>query len=622
MRASILFARAQAVVTSAGRPGMRRSRCREKISVMASVVGSAWVQLAELQFGLMAMGLFGGLAVFLFGMELMTGALKAVAGDGMRRLLARLTTNRFKAVLAGGVTTAIIQSSSVTTVLTVGFVSAGLMSLQQSIGIIMGAEIGTTVTAQIIAFKITHYALAIVALGFALRFFAKKEVIRQWGSMLLGFGLVFFGMNIMKEAMHGLRDYQPFLDLMKGMDNPLAAVATGALFTALVQSSSATTGVVIALGATGLISLEGAIALVLGANIGTCVTALLASIGNPRVAVQTALVHVTFNVLGVVLWFFFIPMLAVFVRSLGGDTARQIANAHTTFNIANTLIFIGFTGLFARFVLWVLPPRHEVEVGPIRPKYLDDNLISTPALALDRVFLELSRMGKRALHMVRHAPAAIISGSEQEVRAVARMDDDVDGLYDAIVTYLGDVSHEKLSEEQTRRVQDALYIANYTENMADVIETNMVTAGLHRTAMGVEISAETKALLLDLTGKVEAEVELAFDCVEPWNPEMARQVIAHKPGVAKAATSLSRHLVGRLSAARPARREAYSVESELVESLKRVYYLAKRIAKVVAAEDEAPASPEAAKTKDKKKKDKKREKKKKGEKRKKQERGG
>ena len=560
--------------------------------------------LAELQFGLMAMGLLGGLAIFLFGMELMTGALKAVAGDGMRKLLARLTTNRFKAVLAGGVTTAIIQSSSVTTVLTVGFVSAGLMTLQQSIGIIMGAEIGTTVTAQIIAFKITHYALAIVALGFALRFLAKNAAVREWGTMLLGFGLVFLGMNTMKMAMEGLREYQPFLDLMKGMDNPLAAVATGALFTALVQSSSATTGVVIALGATGLISLEGAIALVLGANIGTCVTALLASIGTPRVAVQTALVHVTFNVLGVALWFFFIPYLAEFVRSLSADPARQIANAHTTFNVTNTLVFIGFTGLLARFVMWVLPPKPEVEEGPLRPKYLDDNLIQTPGLALDRVFLELSRMGKRALHMVRHAPVAIMAGSEEDVRAVARMDDDVDSLYEAIVTYLGHLANRKLSGEQTSRVQDALYIANYIENMADVIEINMVAAGLHRAEMGVEISPETRALLEALAEKVQTEVALALDCIETWDREKARAVIAHKPGVAKLSAEVSRHLIARLGAAEPGRPEAYSVESELVESLKRIYYLAKRIAKVVAGVDET-SEPPAKKDKQKKKEKKK-----------------
>ena len=226
-------------------------------------------------------GLLGGLAIFLFGLEQLTDMLKATAGDRMRNVLAQVTTNRFKAALAGGFTTAVIQSSSVTTVLVVGFVSAGLMSVQQSIGVIMGAEIGTTVTAQIIAFRVTEYALVAVICGFVLQFFFKDARTRRYGTMILGLGLVFFGMNLMGDATRPLRDYQPFIDLLAQMDNAVLTVLLSAGFTALIQSSSATTGVIIVLGSQGLISLEQGIALVFGANIGTCVTALLASIGKP-----------------------------------------------------------------------------------------------------------------------------------------------------------------------------------------------------------------------------------------------------------------------------------------------------------------------------------------------------
>ncbi|HHH13889.1 MAG TPA: Na/Pi cotransporter family protein, partial [Thiolapillus brandeum] len=209
----------------------------------------------SLEIGAILMGLFGGLAIFLYGMELMTGALKASSGQRLRRLLARMTTNRFKGVLAGAVTTAIIQSSSVTTVLVVGFVSAGLMKLEQTIPIIMGASIGTTVTAQIIAFKITHYALLIVTAGFAMQFLARNEVVRRTGTMIFGFGLIFFGMSLMGEATAPLRDYPPFIELLRQMDHPLYGILLSALFTAVVQSSSATTGVIIMLGSQGLISL-------------------------------------------------------------------------------------------------------------------------------------------------------------------------------------------------------------------------------------------------------------------------------------------------------------------------------------------------------------------------------
>ncbi len=537
--------------------------------------------LAALDFLTMGMGLFGGLAIFLFGMEQMTDALKNVAGGGMKRLLARLTTNRFKAVLAGGTVTAVIQSSSVTTVLTVGFVSAGLMTLEQSIGIIMGAEIGTTVTAQIIAFKVTHYALAIVTVGFVMKFFFKSERVRQYGIMILGFGMIFFGMNLMKEAMAGLRDYQPFLDLMQRMDSPLLAILTSALFTGLVQSSSATTGVVIALGSEGLISLEAGIALVLGANIGTCVTALLASIGKPRVAVQTAMVHVVFNMTGVLLWFAFIPMLANVMRDVASDLPRQIANAHTTFNTANTLIFIGFTPIFARIVRKLVPLRPEVDERA-KPKYLDDNLIETPDLALDRVRLENARMGDIAARIVHRAPEIVTVGTREQLDHLREADDDVDALHGAIVTYLGRLSQANLTSAQTEQLQDQIAIANYTENMADVVETNLVQLGLHRLESEVDMSVGTREQIARLSTRVVQAVETVVEAVRTSDVALAKEVIAAKPEVSKLAEEAHLHLMQRLVADAPHRRQAFAIESELVETLKRIYYNAKRIAKSIA----------------------------------------
>jgi phosphate:Na+ symporter len=228
----------------------------------------------------LVMGLLGGLALFLYGMDKMSESLKAVAGERMKSILARLTTNRVTGALTGAFVTAVIQSSSVTTVLVVGFVTAGLMSVSQSVGIIMGANIGTTITAQIIAFKVTKYALLIVAAGFAMLFLGKRERTRHHGAGIMGLGLVFFGMGVMGEAMAPLRSYQPFLDAMIRMENPAVGILVAALFTGLIQSSSATTGIVIVMASQGLITLTAGIALILGANIGTCVTALLASIGR------------------------------------------------------------------------------------------------------------------------------------------------------------------------------------------------------------------------------------------------------------------------------------------------------------------------------------------------------
>lgn len=552
--------------------------------------------IAALDHFQMGMGLLGGLAIFLFGMDQMTTTLKAVAGDGMKRILARLTTNRFKAVGAGAFVTAVIQSSSVTTVLVVGFVSAGLMSLQQSIGMIMGAEIGTTVTAQIIAFKVTSYALVPVAIGFAMQFFSRSEKVIQWGLMLFGFGLIFFGMFLMGEAMKPLRSHQPFIDLMREMNNPLLAILVSAAFTGLVQSSSATTAVIIMLAKSGFISLEGGIALAFGANIGTCVTALLASVGKPRVAVQAAMVHLTFNVAGVLLWVGFIDQLAAFVSSVSpthtditdgakrlmAETPRQIANAHTTFNVANTFIFIWFTKPIAAFVERIVPLKAEPE-GPVvlQPKYLDDNLISTPSLALDRIRLELARMGEKAVAMIRRAPPVILGGSADELQSLKRMDDDIDALHGAVISYLGRVSAGEVTEKQTEVLHDQFAIANYIENMADIVETNLITTGRHRVARGIEVSDETLGVLTELIERVTWAAERSIEAVSQGDVEMAVEVIEAKDQVSRLADATYQHLIRRVGTRGPEGVPAYQIEAELVESLKRVYYHAKRIAKIV-----------------------------------------
>ncbi|MDH3934746.1 MAG: Na/Pi cotransporter family protein, partial [Gammaproteobacteria bacterium] len=413
----------------------------------------------------MGMKLLGGLALFLFGMEQMADALKAAAGERMKLVLAKLTANRFMGAATGAFVTAIIQSSSVTTVLVVGFITAGLMSMAQSIGIIMGANIGTTITAQIVAFKVTKFALLMVAGGFGMLFFSKQEKIKQYGGMLMGLGLVFFGMSVMSDAMNPLRSYQPFLDLMTRMDNPLVGILVAAGFTALIQSSSATTGIVIVMATQGFISLEAGIALAFGANIGTCITAMLAAIGKPREAVRAAVVHVLFNVFGVLLWVGLIPYLAEVVvwlspahpglsgtDKLAAEAPRQIANAHTVFNIANTLIFIGFTSQFARLVEWLVPDKPIEEEIISQPKYLDEELLDTPSLALDRVRLEIGHMGKSVNEMVEQILPAVVSGKPLSLKEIAKIDNEVDILHGHIITYLGNISRKTLTDEQTQKL--------------------------------------------------------------------------------------------------------------------------------------------------------------------------
>ena len=565
---------------------------------------SECIMIAALDHLQMGMGLFGGLAIFLYGMDQMTAALKAVAGNGMKRILAKLTSNRFMSVIAGAFVTAVIQSSSVTTVLVVGFVSAGLMTLQQSIGMIMGASIGTTVTAQIVAFKVTGYALIPVAVGFAMQFFSKRERVVQYGTMIFGFGLIFFGMFIMGEAMKPLRTHEPFIGLMRSMSNPLLAILISAAFTGLIQSSSATTAVIIMLAKSGFITLPAGIAMVLGANIGTCVTALLAAIGKPREAVQAAMVHLAFNFAGVLLWIGFIDQLAALVtgfspahpeltdpaQRLMAETPRQIANAHTIFNVSNTLVFLGLTQPMARFVQWIVPERQVSEDPGIQPKYLDQNLVGTPALAFDRVTMETERMARRAVAMVRSAPAIVMQGAAPELDALAAQDDDVDFLHTAIVSYLGELSAEELTEEQTEILHSQFSVVNYIENMADIVETNLIGVGRERLRREVRVSLETAEVLAPLIEHTTRAAAKATEAAVRGEPGLAREVIDAKAEISAAADAAYRHLVRRVGASGPDRVRAYEIEVELVEALKRLFYLSKRIAKVCLELDASSAN--------------------------------
>jgi phosphate:Na+ symporter len=553
-----------------------------------------------MNWGVMGMQLFGGLALFLFGMEQMADALKAVAGERMKLILAKLTTNRFMGAGTGAIVTAVIQSSSVTTVLVVGFITAGLMSLSQSIGVIMGANIGTTITAQIVAFKVTKAALLMIGAGFSMLFIAKNEKIKQYGAMLMGLGLVFFGMSVMSDAMKPLRSYQPFLDLMVQMENPLVGILIAAGFTGLVQSSSATTGIVIVMASQGFITLPAGIALAFGANIGTCVTALLASIGKPREAVRAALVHVLFNVAGVILWFFFIPQLADFVTMmspvhpeltgldrLGAETPRQIANAHTIFNVANTLIFIGFTTQFARIVERLVPDRPIEEEGlVVSAKYLEPELLSTPAFALDRVRMEVLNMGETVQKMIDRIMPAILSGKKETLEEIRQMDDEVDILYEQILDYLGKISKGTLTESQTQELLNLMAALSELENIGDTVETNMVDLGNDRIDAGFKISESTAKVLNDFQEVIKKALNGAILAVAHNSRDAAEEVIRMKDDITRLADSAAEHQASRLVAEEPNRIAAYTTEIDIIEKQKRIYYFSKRMAKTVLAPDE------------------------------------
>ena len=566
----------------------------------------------EIDFFTISMELFGGLAIFLYGMEKMGDALKIVAGEKMKEILGKLTVNRIAGLLTGLVVTAIIQSSSVTTVLLVGFVTADLMSLSQAIGVILGADIGTTVTAQIVAFKVTKYASLLISVGFVMIFVGKDETFKQYGHLIMGLGMIFFGMGLMSEAMKPLRTYDPFMDMMKSVDNPFIGILVSTLFTGLIQSSSATMGVVVALAMQGLISLEGGIALAFGANIGTCMTAGLASIGKPREAVRVAIAHVTFKIAGVALFVWIIPQLADFCRTispaypnlegasrLAAEVPRQVANAHTFFNVAMAMIFLPFANLFARFCEMVLPdaaPGSEEALaagaagGVYQPKYLDEQLISTPTLALGMVRREANIMADILEKMIAEVPNAVFKGDLAKMEELRKMDDRVDEIHKAITQYLSKVGSTNLPARVADEVLAAITVAGEMESIGDIIENNLSHLAEVCSKGKITLSPDVLTGLHEYHKLVQSGFVAASTAFISDNRRTAEEVLMMKDRITGMDNQCLANQMTQLQAGQvAANMAAYTLQMDIRENLKRIYYHSKRVAKVVAtAADEVP----------------------------------
>ena len=535
----------------------------------------------------MFIGLIGGLALFLFGMDILSRALKQVAGASMRSLLARMTKDRFRGLLAGAVITAVIQSSSITTVLLVGFVSAGLMTMAQTVAVVMGANIGTTITAQVLAFNVTALALPLLAIGFFIATLAKRQVVREYGRIVLGIGMVFFGMTIMSDAMRPLRGYQPFIDFMLSLDSVLLSALVGAAFTALVQSSSATTGILIVFAAQGLVGLETAIAVALGANIGTCVTALLASFGRSVEALRTAVVHTLFNVVGVLIWIGFVDQLAGLARvvtpsdtgAVGGNVPRQLANVHTMFNVINALLFIGFTAQIARLVERLVPDRKAAPEPQFAPKHLDDKFLEVPAIALDAARLEVLHLGGLLRSMLAAAVPSVTTGSPMDIDRLQAMDRPVDLLHREIVRYMRQVSLASLPADQSRRLMALIRISNDLEHIGDLVATGLVTSARKRIDEDVVISPATASALAALHTECLAALDGALEALASEDASAATRVRDMKSGFAALVEDIATHEVERLCADEPKRLHTYAREIELTETLEDMFKILRRIAR-------------------------------------------
>ena len=584
------------------------------MSVILNMLAAGSTKAGEISWAFLVIGLLGGLALFLYGMEKMSEGMKKSAGNKMRTILAALTKNRVIGLLVGAFVTMVIQSSSATTVMLVSFVQAELMSFAQSLGVILGADIGTTITAQLIAFKLTDYALLMIAVGFGLRMFAKQDNIRHIGDVILGFGILFFGMKLMSDAMKPLRSYPGFINLMQGLENPLLGLLVGTMFTALIQSSSAFTGVLIVLAQQQLITLEAGIPMLFGANIGTCITAGLASIGMSREAKRVALAHVVFKIAGVLLFIFCIPSFADIIRSLaasfGADIARQIANAHTIFNVSLGLVFLPFTVIFANLILRLFPDKGEEKHLKPATWHLEEGSISTPAIAIDLARSEISRMAKLLERMLRAiiipfmSDANLIKKQElpkEEINLLLEeiptrdeiypqlsllegldmREEKIDFLEEKIGDYLIQIGRQELSDRQANEVFSMTSIVNDMESIGDIIHRIMIPLIAKKQALATDFSEEGKEELMIFHVKICKQISRLRDFFAEIDPQKALKIMAKEEQYLDLEAKYRNRHLQRFLQQRKETAQTHEVHMELLDLLKQINVYAGNIAKTI-----------------------------------------
>ncbi len=476
---------------------------------------------------MVVISLFGGVLLLLYGIKLLNDGLQSAAGSRIRSLVRSLTSNRFSAVGAGAFLTGIIQSSSATSVMLVGFVSAGLMTFRQTLAVILGADIGATLTVQLIAFHAYDYAVLLVGVGLSFTLFTKNTFYKNIGQGILGFGFVFLSLKIMIDAMLPLQGNELFRNVFIALTGtPFIGILLSAAVTALIHSSAATMGIALALATSGLIPLQSALYIILGANIGTCATALIASMRSPAEARRVAWAHVLFKVFGVLL---FLPLLQPYqqlVEHTAPDVMRQIANAHTLFNVIMAVVFLPFLGLFARLLVKLVPEKaEEKRFGPM---YLDDHVLGTPSLALGQA----TREALRASDIVREMLTAMITGLRSDdpavVEEIKRKDNLVDLLDRQIRLYIARLSSSSLTESQSRRVMTVLEVTRDLENIGDIVDRNIMPIALKRITKGFVFSQEGMAEIVSFHKKTIENFDFAIAAFANHDRDLAERVLRNK----------------------------------------------------------------------------------------------
>ena len=481
-------------------------------------------------------GLLGGLAVFIYGMNLMSESLQKAAGEKMKSILALLTKNRIMGVIAGALVTAVLQSSSATTVMAIGFVSAGLMSLPQAISIIFGANIGTTMTAQIIAFKITDYIYAFIFIGFILTFVCKSERIKSIGQTIFAFGLLFLGIETMGDVMKPLASSPVFTDLIGKVSGiPVLGLLLGTAMTLVVQSSSATIAVLQNFaaqpgvdGVTSILGLVGAIPILLGDNIGTTITALLASLGQSRDAKRTAIAHTIFNLSGSLVFIWFVKPYAALIQAISPKgpevevISRQIANAHTLFNLTMTVVWVCLLGLMVKIVMWLIPDAKDAKVNPLQPAFLDKKVIGQPTVALKLVAKEVLHCSGMVKNMLKDLAGLSKSEDPALVGKIKEQGQTLHSLMEAINDYLAELfSAGVLTELQATQTAKLMHVCGDVERMGELAAdlTDVITGKMELKYSFSEEAMEDLRKSLNQISKMYGDAMRALEQGEPEEPE-------------------------------------------------------------------------------------------------------
>ena len=490
--------------------------------------------------------LIEGLGLFLFGMKLMSDGLENAAGEKLKGILEKITSNRFIGVCVGALVTAAIQSSGATTVMVVSFVNAGLMTLMQAAGVIMGANIGTTITAQLVSFKLDAIAPLFIGAGAIILLITKKKKIKDIASIALGFGILFLGISTMSASMEPLAESEVFKDVIGVIgNNILLGITVGFVMTALTQSSSVTTAVLVALATAGTITMDVALPVIFGGNIGSCVTALLASVGSGKTAKKAALIHLLFNVIGVVIFIPFMRILIDFVQGVSPDSvARQVANAHTLFNITVTIILLPLAKFLVACVNKIIPGEDTSErVGAL---YLDKKLLETPIVATGQVFKETVRMGELAKSNLEYAMKVLLEDDEEAVKKIYSNEETINILEREITNYLVLLSSHELPEEDSKILSVTFHVINDIERIGDHAK-NITELAIEKQKSKVSIEGEAREELINMYNKTLESVTVALESYTNKDVVAANRVKEIESSIDKYEKDLRENNIARLN---------------------------------------------------------------------------